>query len=152
MAEAHVGEPMGEPTAPDDMDEPVPVVDQLAEYERTALHVDGHLVQVSYADEDDEQLTLFEGYGRFDQEQAEEQGEPMVVEVDGSSEPAWMVHLDRAKLLVVEVGDVVYALVTDGPGQDLLDAAEDLPTDDSDDDVLDRTTTVVVRIGDAFSP
>jgi hypothetical protein len=151
-AEAPVGEPMGEPTPPAEVDEPVPVVDRLAEYERTAVHVDGHLVQISFADEEDEHLTLFEGYGRFDQAQAEEEGEPMDVEVAGSSEPAWMVHLDRAKLLVIEVGDVVYALVTDGPGQDLIDAAEDLPVDDDDDGMLHRTSTVVVRIGDAFSP
>jgi len=151
MADAHVGEPMGEPTRPEEVDEPVPLVERLAEFERTALHVDGHLVQVTYADEDDDELTLFEGYGRFDREQAEEDGEAMEIEVDGSFEQGWMVHLDRAKLLVVEVGDVVYALVTDGPGQDLIDAAEDLPAAD-DDSMVDRTATVVVRIGETFSP
>lgn len=161
FAAAHAGEPMGEPMAADEMDLPVPMVDRLARFERTEVHVDDEVVQITFADDADEVLTVFEGYGRLDEgegwpgvERTGAEGmevEPVQVEVGGAAEEGWMVHLDSARLLVVEVGDVVYALVNDGPGRDLVDAAADLPGGD-DDGLADRTGDVVVRIGRGFSP
>jgi hypothetical protein len=151
MAEAHGGEPLGQPTPPDEVGPSVPMLEQLAEFRRSEVHVGDDLVQVTYLDDDGDELTVFEGYGQMSWKEELEDADPVDVEVDGDEQEGWMVHVDDARLLVVQAGDVVYALVGDTRDQ-LVQAAEDLEDPGDDDGLVDRTRTVIVRVGETFSP
>jgi hypothetical protein len=151
MADAHDGEPMGQPTPPDEVTSPMTVVEQLAGFERSEVHVDDELVQITYVDDDGDQLTVFEGYGQMSWKDELEDADEVAVEVDGDQQRGWMVHVDDARLLVVQAGDVVYALVGD-TRDELVQAAEDLEDPGDDDGLMDRTRTVIVRVGETFSP
>jgi hypothetical protein len=151
LQEAHEGEPMGAPMAPDEVEGPMTLVSQIDRFERTEVHVDGQMVQITYADDDGDELTVFEGYGSASDDWLDD-AKPMEVEVDGDTEQGFVVTLDQARMLVLEVGDVVYALVGDTSELELADAADDLPDPGDADGLVDRTRTVIVRVGQVFSP
>jgi anti-sigma factor RsiW len=151
LEQAHQGTPVGQPTEMEDLDGPMHPVSNLAGLDRTEVHMGDELVQITYSDDDGEQLTVFEGYGSASDDWLHD-ARPMAVQVDGDTEEGFIVALDDARMLVVELGDVVYALVGDRSDEELAEAAEDLPEQDDDDGFVDRTQTVIVRIGEVFSP
>lgn len=157
LAAAHLDHPGGEPMAPDDLPAPMPEVDELAGMPRTAAFAAGDLVHVVF-DGSGSTLSLFEAYGRLDwsgsdrQEMAEHMElAAMEVAVDDRTEQGWMVHLDSAHLLVVEVDGIVYALVGEGPPTLLVEAARELPGAE-DPALYDRAVDLADSLTGSFSP
>lgn len=154
LQEAHLGSPMGEPMEPDEMPGTV-VPPRIDRFERTQVHADRQLVQVTYADEAGHQLTIFEGRGSVPGAWLLD-AEPMELEVDGDARQGFVAAFDQVRVLVLEVGDSVYALLADTSDdlgdEVLVDAADDLPGPGGGAGVLDRARTVVVRVGEVLRP
>lgn len=152
LAAAHLEPDTDQPMDPGDVDDDIPVVTRLDRFERTDMFDDGEMTHVVLSAPGAE-LSVFEGYGELQWDTPPGGGDRMVVEVGDGSADAWMVDVEGAdaSVLVVEAGDLVYALVSDLPMETLVEAAADLP-EAGDPALLDRARTVVVRMSATFRP
>jgi hypothetical protein len=152
LAAAHLEPGANQPMDNDDMDDDIPVVTRLARFERTDMFDDGDMTHVVLSAPGAE-LSVFEGYGELEWDTPPGGGHRMEVEVGDGSAEAWMCDVEGtdASVLVVEAGDLVYALVSDLPMETLVEAAADLP-EAGDPALVERARTVVVRMSASFRP
>lgn len=151
LADLHLDPEGGEAVEVSTTGGDLPSLARLADFERAQVYEDGDMVHV-VMEGDGSDLSVFEGEGELGWDDPPSGGEPMAVELADVRAQGWMYDLGDASVLVVEAGDVVYALVSDGAVGDLMDAAADLPQGDGDQSLMDQAHTVIVEVSSTFEP